>query len=650
MVSNRRGWIWRGALIGALMLAFGLRASHLATQSLWFDEGWSWSLARMPLPEMVAMTAGDRSPALYYALLHVWLRGVGDSEFGLRVLSALADVAATAGVVVLAARLAGGGRRFAAVAAGGLYGVCAFAVWYGQEARMYALVAALCAWSSYFLLRWSTQPAWKTAALSAALLAAAVHCHYYAIFLLPGHFLFASVVVARTPRLRRLAVGRTWGLATAAALMTVIAWLVYARGGFAYDDGFAFPLNTIDGRLGEFMLMLAGGTLGQEARPLTDAWPVLLAIGFGGALLSLALRKRWMDVFIVVCLIAGPLLAATIAVRLVYPERSVFHPRYLIYVVPAVAALLGAGLARGRHRGGTLAPFAAGLVAAACALALWLPALAAIQSDPRVARDDTRAAARHVIEALGPKDVAVAIRDNFALRYYWERLGGSPSQLLAAPNGLHGVLRDERPTLDALAALGAERVRLFLWQDGVVDAEKRVETALQINGFQLGELSFGQIRLPLYQVTQRPLTPIDAVATPVGARFGPSLELTAVWSRREAIAGDLFHLALVWRTAARLLSDDKVFVHVVDAGGKVVFQRDKLPLNALKPMTRWEMGETLRDPYTALVPAELPPGSYQVLVGVYDPITGARRPATLGGARVADDAVPIATVQIARRP
>jgi hypothetical protein len=157
---DRRGWIWRGALIGALMLAFG-RASHLATQSLWFDEGWSWSLARMPLPEMVAMTAGDRSPALYYALLHVWLRGVGDSEFGLRFLSALADVAATAGVVVLAARLAGGGRRFAAVAAGGLYGVCAFAVWYGQEARMYALVAALCAWSSYFMLRWSTQPAWR---------------------------------------------------------------------------------------------------------------------------------------------------------------------------------------------------------------------------------------------------------------------------------------------------------------------------------------------------------------------------------------------------------------------------------------------------------------------------------------------------------
>ena len=515
---------------------------------------------------------------------------------------------------------------------------------------MYALVAALCAWSSYFLLRWSEHPGWKTAVLSAALLAAATHCHYYAIFLLPGHFLIAAAVVARAPQPRRVTVGRTWALATAVALLTVIAWLVYARGGFAYDDGFAFPLNTVDGRLREFMLMLAGGTLGQEARPLMDAWPVLLAVAFGGALLSLALRRRWREVLFAACVIAVPLLAATIAVRLVYPERSVFHPRYLIYVVPAVAALLGAGMARGRSGRLRLAPATAGLAAIAGALVLWLPALAAIHSDPRVARDDTRAAARHVIEALEPNDVTVAIRDNFALRYYWERLGGNPAQLLAAPIGLHGVLRDERPTLDALAALGVERVRLFLWQDGVVDPEKRVETALQINGYQLGELSFGQIRLPLYRITQRPLRSIDAVATQIGARFGPGLELVAAWSRREATAGDLFHLALVWRAADRLLSDDKVFVHVVDAAGKVVFQRDKLPLNELKPMTRWGAGETLRDPYTALVPSDLAPGSYRVVVGVYDPVTGARRTATLAGARAADDAVTIATVQISRRP
>ncbi|MBP7601091.1 MAG: hypothetical protein KA750_07085, partial [Thermoflexales bacterium] len=62
---SRRAWFWRLALLGALLLAFGLRANQLSAQSLWFDEGWSWTLARMPLGDMVMMTAGDRSPALY---------------------------------------------------------------------------------------------------------------------------------------------------------------------------------------------------------------------------------------------------------------------------------------------------------------------------------------------------------------------------------------------------------------------------------------------------------------------------------------------------------------------------------------------------------------------------------------------------------
>jgi hypothetical protein len=177
-------------------------------------------------------------------------------------------------------------------------------------------------------------------------------------------------------------------LATAVALLTVIAWLVYARGGFAYDDGFAFPLNTIDGRLREFMLMLAGGAIGQEARPLTDAWPVLLAIGFGGALLSLALRRRWWEALFAVGVIAGPLLAATVAVRLVYPERSVFHPRYLIYVVPgrgAAGRRRGAGPRRRRVRAGR-----GRLAGAACVLA----SAAGPGCDSRRsagARDDTRA-------------------------------------------------------------------------------------------------------------------------------------------------------------------------------------------------------------------------------------------------------------------
>jgi predicted membrane-bound mannosyltransferase len=79
-----------------ILLAFILRVFRLGSQSLWFDEGWSWHLAMMPLAEMIEVTAGDRSPVLYYGLLHVWIGLVGQSELAMRYLSVFADVATVA--------------------------------------------------------------------------------------------------------------------------------------------------------------------------------------------------------------------------------------------------------------------------------------------------------------------------------------------------------------------------------------------------------------------------------------------------------------------------------------------------------------------------------------------------------------------------
>ena len=54
-----------------------------------------------------------------------------------------------------------------------------------------------------------------------------------------------------------------------------------------------------------------------------------------------------------------------VAVRVVYPYRSVFHPRYLIYVAPMACVLLGGwvGEVRARFRAGLLfGPLAAVLI------------------------------------------------------------------------------------------------------------------------------------------------------------------------------------------------------------------------------------------------------------------------------------------------
>jgi hypothetical protein len=53
--------------------------------------------------------------------------------------------------------------------------------------------------------------------------------------------------------------------------------------------------------------------------------------------------------------------------------------------------------------------------------------------------------------------------------------------------------------------------------------------------------------------------------------------------------------------------------------------------------TLWQVGELYQDHVVLRIPPDLPPGDYPVLVGLYDPETGARA----GG-----KAIPVATVTV----
>ncbi len=663
-------------LAGVVLFGFGLRIFHLQTQSLWFDEGWSWHLANLSLGEMASATAADRSPPLYYAALHVWLKLVGETEFAMRYLSLMADVTAIALVAALVRALFRLWRGVAvgtwrpALAAGLLYAACPFVVWYAQESRMYALVSAFCALSSYWLLRWLRVRGWPALAFSALAWVAAVYSHYYAVFLLPAQ---AVVVLLATGLLRdpatqqcgqsprdRLRAGRAaagWLFAMALAVLALVPWLLAASPGFAYDDGFAFPLNAIDVRLAEWAAALAGGGV---ARSLPAGWPLVA----GGAVLTAALgfvaAGRWRELLALLALVALPVLSAAIAVRLFYPYRSVFHPRYLIYVVPPLCALLAAvpdHLLPDARKGRT-APVL-GIVAVALTTVLWGPALAANYFDPAVARDDVRAATRHVVEALEPGDVVVMSRDNFAVRYYYpmfamqhaarapvNSVGAETSRLIAMPAGLHGVLTDDAQLIDAINAAQPNRVRLLLWQDHVVDPQSIVESTLWPHGYQLGEYNFASIRLPLYQLTHLPIQTVPW--QPVRATFGDQLELTGFWASSQAFAGDWFYVVLKWRALRAPATDYRVFVHVLDADGQMRFQKDKQPLNELLPTSRWPAGQTVRDAYATVVPSELPAGDYRIVMGVYD-AGGARLPVRSSRVIETGDAVSLGTLRVAQR-
>ncbi len=82
---------------------------------------------------------------------------------------------------------------------------------------------------------------------------------------------------------------------------------------------------------------------------------------------------------------------------------------------------------------------------------------------------------------------------------------------------------------------------------------------------------------------------------------------------------------LYWRALAPMARDYSLFVHVYDAAGQRVAQRD-LPLRyGDYPTSRWQPGELVIDRADMPLPA-LPPGAYRLLIGLYDAETGAPLP------------------------
>ncbi|MBI3764421.1 MAG: hypothetical protein HY260_21485 [Chloroflexi bacterium] len=91
-------------------------------------------------------------------------------------------------------------------------------------------------------------------------------------------------------------------------------------------------------------------------------------------------------------------------------------------------------------------------------------------------------------------------------------------------------------------------------------------------------------------------------------------------------------LTLYWQSLAETETDYTVFVHVLDANGQIVAQRDAAPRDNAYPTSLWMKGEYVSDPYTIALAS----GTYALEVGMYLPENGK----TLGGGRIGEVTVP----------
>jgi hypothetical protein len=119
---------------------------------------------------------------------------------------------------------------------------------------------------------------------------------------------------------------------------------------------------------------------------------------------------------------------------------------------------------------------------------------------------------------------------------------------------------------------------------------------------------------------------------PVRVQFDEGITLESFAWQVEPTA---IHVTLRWSTAVHLDVDYTVFVHLVSsAGERALAQDDAPPLGGRWPTSLWLPDMPLDDLHTIPLPSDLLPGTYDLLVGLYDPRTGERQHLPDGADRV----------------
>ncbi len=141
---------------------------------------------------------------------------------------------------------------------------------------------------------------------------------------------------------------------------------------------------------------------------------------------------------------------------------------------------------------------------------------------------------------------------------------------------------------------------------------------------------------------KNPPTPNDFPET-IGALFGSAIKLRHAAVPTHLAADEPLEFTLVWESIAPVDTNYTVFVHLLSPDGILAAGQDGQPVNALYPTSWWAPGEVIIDARRWL--PDLPPGTYQLEVGLYRLDTGARLSLLTSDGK-SDDRVLVGDIQI----
>ncbi len=415
------------ALAGLSVLALVLRVVPMQDRGVWLDETYSLYWASFPWQAIPGLLLRyEAHPPLYYLLLHLWLPYTGTDTW-LRFPSAVFGAATVPVVYGLGLSLVGRGPSLLGAA---LFAVTPTQVWYGQEARPYALLSLLIGLTLLAFLRLRERPTRGLALGYCLALVAALWLHYAAMLALAG-LVLATLVPGGRPGWRRY-----WLAGTVAAGALFLPWAIavllaqWSRLPSAYTESYVAAAPGLLAMRRPPLLLLGAGVPSWWPPFHRPEWllPLLVAVP-GVGWWSLRRGDRWLTL---------GWTGGTLAVGFLLAQRYpvFFQPKIFLPLGLVAALLTAAGLLHLWYR-----RRAVGLAASLFVAAVTASGLATVYfgAPDGLHTEDWGSTARYVQERASPDDLLLFLPPGRALPF--ERAYGHAAPQFEA----HGVPMDLAP-------------------------------------------------------------------------------------------------------------------------------------------------------------------------------------------------------------
>ena len=517
-----------------------------------------------------------------------------------------------------------------AILAAALIAIDPYQIWHSQDVRNYTMWPALSLVALIFFWRWWNLEirSWRLEVgkrhlsfvifnLSFYILAtlASLYTHYYDTFILAALNIFVFAFALPERRWKTLA---RWIGAQVVLVVAYAPWVIWGTNRVTtYGEASAQQSVPL---LDQFSRTLASFILSDTVPDaLRSMLSLPLALALVAILIYLARRDRPPAVFLFLYIVLP-----TLALYAISIGRPLFLERYLNGIAPAYYLAFAVGLAAILNYRLQITNYKLRLLPFAFLLLFFVStsayALSNYYFDPAYAKSPNwRALAQFIAERQQPGDIVVQNFTEMSPIYY--QRGTLP--VITLPKDYTATPADTT-TLQQLNQ-DYSRIWFIPAAQDYWDPEHFVETYLTRSDDREIDTRVAEFGVQLY------LTPrgFSSKIIPINTRVGNALlvgyrvrELENSPPRIPKSAS--FTVVLFWRAQQPIEKDYHVFVHLIDAGGRVLAQHDGTPADGSYPTSQWRAGDLIVDAHE--LEADTTPGTYSLVVGMYDPATLVRVP------------------------